>query len=124
MSPYPQQSNYHPVNHELTISLGATRQRPEAAPRLRITARRSASGIGVVARSSQRRVEPSVILGVEDLVFVEQWDSPAVVYLCCDRNVVVVTEINQLAAAGAVGKRRQCVGGNRPPGGGGGLRLW
>ena len=70
-----------------------------------------------------RRVEPLVIRGVLELVFVEQRDSPALVSLSCDRDVVVVTEVNQLAATRAIEKRRHCFGGNRRPGGRGGQRL-
>jgi hypothetical protein len=70
-----------------------------------------------------RRVEPLVIRGVLELVLVEQRDSPALVHLGCDRDVVGVTEVNQLAATCAVRKRRHCFGGNRRPGSRRGLRL-
>jgi hypothetical protein len=35
-------------------------------------------------------------------MLVEQWDIHAVVYLSCDRDVVGVTKVNQLAAARAM----------------------
>jgi hypothetical protein len=38
-------------------------------------------------------------------MLVEQWDIHAVVYLSCDRDVVGVTKVNQLAAARAIGER-------------------
>jgi hypothetical protein len=49
-------------------------------------------------------------------MFVEQRDTAAVVYLSCDRDVVGVTKVNQLAVARAIGKRCRYLGGNRRPG--------
>ena len=49
-------------------------------------------------------------------MLVEQRDTAAVVYLSCDRDVVGVTKVNQLAVARAIGKRCRYLGGNRRPG--------
>ena len=58
-------------------------------------------------------------------MLVEQRDIHAVVYLdlSCDRDVVGVTKVNQLAAARTIGKRCRYLGGNRRPGGRRGPRI-